>query len=59
MERALELWRRLELPPLQKPLARLQLGYWSDRNREEAELALQGRHFEIGERAKQDGKKLD
>jgi hypothetical protein len=36
-----------------------ELGYWSDRNREEAELALQGKHFEIGERAKKERKKLD
>jgi 4-hydroxy-3-polyprenylbenzoate decarboxylase len=61
MERALELWRRLKLPPLQlrAPWHGYELGYWSDRNREEAELALQGKHFEIGERAKQDRKKLD
>jgi len=36
-----------------------ELGYWSERNCEEAELALQGKHFEIGERAKRERKKLD
>ena len=61
MENAMQLWNRLELPPLQikAPWFGYELGYWSDRNREEAELALQGKHFEIGERAKKDRKKLD
>jgi UbiD family decarboxylase len=61
MENAMQLWNRLELPPLQikAPWFGYELGYWSDRNREEAELAVQGKHFEIGERAKQDRKKLD
>jgi hypothetical protein len=49
------------LPPLhlKAPWYGYELGYWSDRNREEAELALQGKHFEIGERAKKERKKLD
>jgi 4-hydroxy-3-polyprenylbenzoate decarboxylase len=61
MDGALDLWRRLELPPLQlkAPWHGYELGYWSDRNREEAELALEGKHFEVGERAKKDRKKLD
>ena len=61
MERALELWQRLELPPLQlkAPWFGYELGYWSDRNREEADLALQGRHFEIGQRAARQRKRLD
>jgi 4-hydroxy-3-polyprenylbenzoate decarboxylase len=61
MENALQLWNRLELPPLRikAPWYGYELGYWSDRNREEAELALQGKHFEIGERAKKDRRKLD
>jgi hypothetical protein len=29
------------------------------RNRKEAELALQGKHFEIGERPKNDPRRLD
>jgi UbiD family decarboxylase len=60
MENALQLWRRLELPPLnlKAPWYGYELGYWSERNREEAELALKGKHFEIGERAKKDRKKL-
>jgi 3-polyprenyl-4-hydroxybenzoate decarboxylase len=61
METALQLWNRLELPPLQikAPWFGYELGYWSERNREEAELALQGKHFEVGERARKDRKKLD
>ncbi len=61
MEDARRLWSRLELPPLhlKAPWYGYELGYWSDRNREEAELALQGKHFEIGERAKKERKKLD
>jgi UbiD family decarboxylase len=61
MEKALDLWKRLELPPLRlkAPWFGYELGYWSDRNREEAELALQGKHFEIGERARNERKKLD
>jgi UbiD family decarboxylase len=60
MENALRLWNRLELPPLhlKAPWYGYELGYWSDRNREEAELALQGKHFEVGERAKNERKRL-
>jgi hypothetical protein len=61
MEHAIEIWKQLELPPLKikAPWYGYELGYWSDRNREEAELALKGKHFEIGERAKKERKKLD
>ena len=61
MERALELWQRLELPPLhlKRPWYGYELGHWSERNREEAELALQGKHFEIGKRASRGRRHLD
>lgn len=61
MEKALEIWKKLELPPLQlkEPWFGYELGYWSDRNREEAELGLQGKHFEIGKRAAKERKRLD
>jgi len=61
MENALHLWQRLELPPLhlKGPWHGYELGYWSDRNREEADLALQGKHFDIGERARKERKKLE
>ena len=60
-EGAIEVWQQLELPPLKLKAQwyGYELGYWSERNREEAELALQGKHFEIGERAKKERKKLD
>jgi hypothetical protein len=45
--------------PSESPWYGYELGFWSDRNREEAELALQGKHFEIGERAKKERQKLD
>jgi 4-hydroxy-3-polyprenylbenzoate decarboxylase len=53
MERAREIWDELELPKLQprEPWFGYELGYWSDEEREEAELAVAGRHFEVGERA--------
>ena len=61
MEKALEIWNRLELPPLhlKSPWHGYELGHWSKRNREEAELGLQGKHFEIGKRAAQQRKRLD
>ena len=61
MERAIELWKKLELPPLRlkEPRFGYELGYWSDRNRAEAELALQGKHFEIGQRAARERRKLE
>ncbi len=61
MEKALEIWKRLELPPLhlKSPWHGYELGHWSERNREEADLALEGKHFEIGKRAAQDRKRID
>lgn len=61
MEKAVELWRRLELPPLQlkEPWYGYELGNWSERNREEADLAIRGEHFEIGRRAAEQRKKLE
>jgi 4-hydroxy-3-polyprenylbenzoate decarboxylase len=61
MEKALEIWQRLELPPLhlKSPWYGYELGHWSERNREEAELALQGRHFEMGTRAAANRRRLD
>jgi 4-hydroxy-3-polyprenylbenzoate decarboxylase len=61
MEGALNLWKRLELPPLKlkEPWFGYELGHWSERNREEAELGLQGKHFEIGNRVAKDRKKFD
>ena len=47
-------------PKLQprEPWFGYELGYWSDEEREEAELALAGKHYEVGERAEKNRKKL-
>ena len=52
MERAREIWEEQGLPPLtpKKPWFGYELGYWTDEDREEAELALKGEHFKTGEK---------
>jgi 4-hydroxy-3-polyprenylbenzoate decarboxylase len=52
MERAIELWQTLGLPALQlrEPWHGESFGAWSDENREEAGLAVQGRYLETGAR---------
>jgi 4-hydroxy-3-polyprenylbenzoate decarboxylase len=53
MERARQLWERLELPRLrpQDPWFGYQLGSWSEEDEEEARLALKGEHYQTGEKA--------
>ncbi len=53
MERARQLWERLELPKLrpQDPWFGYHLGSWSDEDEEEAQLALKGEHYQTGEKA--------
>jgi 4-hydroxy-3-polyprenylbenzoate decarboxylase len=55
MEQALEMWRSLQLPPLtlKDPWWGYSLGHWTDEEEAEAELAVQGRHYETGEKQKQ------
>ena len=55
MERAVEIWRSLQLPALQlkDPWWGYSLGHWTEEEDAEAELAVQGRHFETGEKQKQ------
>jgi len=55
MERALEIWRDLQLPPLslKEPWWGYSLGYWTEEEEKEAELAVEGRHYETGEKQKQ------
>lgn len=50
MERALEMWRDLQLPSLalKDPWWGYSLGYWTAEEEQEADLALQGRHYETG-----------
>ncbi len=54
MERALEIWRDLQLPSLtlKDPWWGYSLGYWTDEEEQEAQLAVQGRHYETGEKQK-------
>jgi hypothetical protein len=50
MDRALEMWRDLQLPPLnlKEPISGYSLGHWTEEEEKEAELAVQGRYFETG-----------
>ena len=52
MERAIEMWRSLQLPSLnlKEPWWGYSLGYWTPEEEKEAELAVQGRHYETGEK---------
>jgi hypothetical protein len=53
MVRAREIWDELDLPKLREMGTWFghELGDWSEEDREEAELALQGKHYEVGEKA--------
>ncbi len=62
MERAKEIWELEELPTLtpKVPWHGYPLGFWTDQNREEAEIALQGDHYLTGEKlAKEERVKLE
>jgi len=52
MERAKQLWERLELPKLkpQDPWFGYNLGLWSEEDEREAELAVKGEHYQTGEK---------
>jgi len=54
MEDALSIWRELELPPLQLhlPWYGYDLGWWPSAEQEAGRLAVQGRHYETGEKMK-------
>jgi UbiD family decarboxylase len=54
MENARKIWEELELPKLrpQMPWFGYSLGQWDDELEEEARLAIEGRHYEIGEKMK-------
>jgi 4-hydroxy-3-polyprenylbenzoate decarboxylase len=55
MERAKQLWERLELPKLkpQDPWFGYNLGLWSEEDESEAELAVKGEHYQTGEKRMQ------
>jgi 4-hydroxy-3-polyprenylbenzoate decarboxylase len=61
MERAKEIWQELGLPALKprQPWHGYELGEWSDRDREEAQWAVEGNYFKTGERAKAERKPAD
>jgi UbiD family decarboxylase len=52
MERALEIWRDLQLPSLnlKEPWWGYSLGHWTQEEEYEADLAVQGRHYETGQK---------
>ena len=54
MENARKIWEELELPKLrpQSPWFGYSLGQWSEELDKEAQLAVEGRHFETGEKLK-------
>jgi UbiD family decarboxylase len=54
MDRAIEIWRDLQLPALnlKPPYFGYSLGHWTEEEAKEAELATQGRHYETGEKQK-------
>jgi 3-polyprenyl-4-hydroxybenzoate decarboxylase len=54
MDRAIALWQELQLPALnlKEPWWGYSLGYWTEEEEKEAELAVQGRHYETGEKQK-------
>src|SRR5262245_20255552 len=55
MERAIDIWQGLQLPALnlKVPCWGYSLGYWTEEEEKEADLAVQGRHYETGEKQKQ------
>ncbi|MBI4185939.1 MAG: UbiD family decarboxylase [Chloroflexi bacterium] len=52
MERARQIWEEEGLPRLSAkvPWHGYSLGYWTEENQEEAELALRGEHYQTGEK---------
>jgi 4-hydroxy-3-polyprenylbenzoate decarboxylase len=54
MDRALEIWKKLQYPALdlKNPWYGYSLGYWTEEEDREADLAVQGRHYETGEKLK-------
>jgi 4-hydroxy-3-polyprenylbenzoate decarboxylase len=60
MEHAIEIWQGLQLPALnlKDPWWGYSLGHWTPEEDEEAELAVQGRHYETGEKQKRTRRKF-
>ena len=60
MERARQIWEKEGLPRLKpkEPWYGYSLGYWTEENAEEAELALKGEHYQTGEKLARQRTKL-
>ncbi len=60
MEKAKAIWEEEGLPPLtpKVPWYGYELGRWTDKNRREAEMALRGEHYEIGEEMAREREKI-
>ncbi|MBI2319346.1 MAG: hypothetical protein HYU75_20695, partial [Betaproteobacteria bacterium] len=60
MERARRIWEEEGLPPLapKVPWFGTSLGYWTQQDEEEAELALKGEHFQTGKKMEQGRKRI-
>jgi 4-hydroxy-3-polyprenylbenzoate decarboxylase len=59
MEQAIRIWKEEGMPELQlrEPWFGYSLGYWTQEDEEEAELALKGEHFKTGEKQKKTERK--
>jgi 4-hydroxy-3-polyprenylbenzoate decarboxylase len=51
MDKAIELWQKAGLPQLklQEPWYGYNLGFWSEENEQQAELAVRGEYYQTGE----------
>jgi UbiD family decarboxylase len=60
MERAIDIWQSLQLPALnlKTPWWGYSLGYWTEEEDQEAALAIEGRHYETGNKQKQTRRKF-
>lgn len=61
MDRAQEIWRELQFPKLdlKTPWYGYSLGHWTEEEAHEADLAVEGRHYETGEKLKQMRKMME
>jgi 4-hydroxy-3-polyprenylbenzoate decarboxylase len=61
MENARKIWEELGLPKLtpRTPWHGYELGAWTERDRQEAQWAVDGEHFRTGDRAKQQRRRVD
>jgi hypothetical protein len=61
MERALEIWKKEELPELHLRISwyGVNLGYWPEEREEEARLAMVGRYCETGAKFSSRRRNLD